>query len=442
MDKINIKHVVETKLCTSCGACSVACKFDAIFFRETVAGYFFPYIIESTCNNCGSCLSVCTGIHFSNNLRTKASEEPFTGPVIDSFVGKATNKFVYENSQSGGIVTAIAINALESNMADAMITVVMDWGNPARPKAVLARTKNDILLSQKSKYCPIPTLSVLKEVIGSNQRIVFVGTPCQVHGLFNLIELIPSLKNNIKVIIGLVCDRVMTYAALDYLVSQANRPINSEHHLTFRDKMCGGYPGNVHIRFSKGQNRVMPSSARMQIKDYFTPARCRICFDKMNICADIVVGDPHGIEPVDRCLGESMVVVRTETGQSFLQSALKDRAINLRPVCYQQVLDGQFISDKKLQWSSYASAWKSNGLILPDYFDILFDHSPVPSNDKKYLRDIKYAFKMDAFKSRRSFLTSVKITVFRKKLYCRLLLPLRTVKLLIEYILKHKIFNL
>ena len=129
-----------------------------------------------------------------------------------------------------------------------------------------------------------------------------------------MMDKIPSLSQNIALIIGLVCDSIMNCAAIDYLVMKANLSKNSNKLLTFRDKVCEGYPGKVYIQSMEGENVVLPESARMQIKDYFTPARCRVCFDKMNIFADISVGDPHGLDGVDRKMGESMLVIRTKDG--------------------------------------------------------------------------------------------------------------------------------
>ena len=93
MTKIkNITHVIEKNLCTSCGACFAVCKAGAIVFKETTAGNYFPVIDDDACIHCGLCCSLCPGEHFSDTLKEKMPEDPFTGRVIQSFVGKSTNK--------------------------------------------------------------------------------------------------------------------------------------------------------------------------------------------------------------------------------------------------------------------------------------------------------------------------------------------------------------
>lgn len=436
MTKANITHVVQGNLCASCGACFAVCKPGAIEFEETTGGNCFPVVDDESCINCGLCSSVCPGDHFSDELKNKIPEDPFSGQYMHSFVGKAKNKKIYENSQSGGIVSALAIHAMESGLADTTVTVVMDWGKPPRPKASFARCADEIVLSQKSKYCPVPTLSILKDVIDSDQRIIFVGTPCQVHGLYNIMDKIPKLKdNNIALIIGLVCDRVMTYAALDYLVRKGKLGNKANQLLAFRDKACGGYPGKVHIQSMDGQNKIMSASARMQIKDYFTPARCRICFDKMNIFADITVGDPHELEGIDREHGESMFVVRTMAGLELVQSAKRVGAVAVRPVLYKQVTNGQHIDEKRIQWSSYARIWKQTGRSLPDYYELIKKSAPSPSMDRQYRQNLNYALGLDNADSRNILIKDVQNALTRKKRLRRFLFPWRFLKRVVRKIL-------
>ena len=136
--KKNISCVVADKLCNTCGACFAVCKAGAIEYKETVGGYYFPDVDNEACTECGLCFSVCPGVNFGQGLMKSMPKDPFAGVSLGAFVGKATDKKIYGNSQSGGIVSALLVHALESNFADAAVTVAMDWGNSPRPKAFLA----------------------------------------------------------------------------------------------------------------------------------------------------------------------------------------------------------------------------------------------------------------------------------------------------------------
>ena len=433
--KQNITQVVSQKLCNTCGACFAVCKADAILYRETVGGYYFPTVNDEACVDCGLCISVCPGINFGRSLMESMPADPFAGLSLNAFVGKATDKKIYENSQSGGIVTALLGFMLESDLADAALTVAMDWGVPPRPKAFLAKSIDEIISSQKSKYCPVPLLSTLKEIMASNQQIVFVGTACHVHGLLNILDKIPKLKHRIVLIIGLVCDRVMTCAAIDFLICRARLSNRDKYLLEFRDKSSGGYPGNVNIQSANGKNIIMPAKERMRIKDLFTPARCRICFDKMNVFADIVVGDPHGIKNVDRNMGESITVLRTLRGQQFFYQALEDSFYSIREISYHDILEGQQINAKRKEWQGYVYAWKKLGHQLPNYSQRVLQSSRNTER-ASYLDKLKYSLSLDNHSSREDLFNFTKRQLFKKKFNGMSLWPVMTLKKLLHRIHK------
>jgi coenzyme F420 hydrogenase subunit beta len=372
---------------------------------------------------------VCPGRHFGETLMANLPEDPFAGCALETFVGKAADKQLFDNSQSGGIVSALLVHALETGRITGAVTVTMQPGSPPRPVMRLAKNRQEIFQAQKSKYCPVPVLGFLKDLKSHDGPVAVVGTSCQIHGLKNVLDKLPKLQNQIAFNIGLVCDRVLTYAALDYLVNKAST--TDKDHLRilhFRDKAVSGYPGDVHVFSDNGNSIVMPAKTRMQIKDYFTPARCRLCFDKMNVFADITVGDPHGLEDVDRKLGESMLVLRTEFGREIVQTARADSAINIRPVGYDQVLKGQGISQKKEQWSGYALAWEKSGRELPSFYEQVKDHARAVSSGTQYQKDLEYSLALDDFASREELIRFVDKAVRKKQMVDGLISPLRLAK--------------
>ena len=57
---------------------------------------------------------------------------------------------------------------------------------------------------------------------------------------------------------------------------------------------------------------IVPNVKRMFLKEYFVVPKCKICWDKLNIHADIVLGDPWRINgKYDKKEGDSLVVVRS-----------------------------------------------------------------------------------------------------------------------------------
>jgi coenzyme F420 hydrogenase subunit beta len=219
----------------------------------------------------------------------------------------------------------------------------------------------------------------------------------------------------------------MTYAAIDYLIAKSGLR-KGRINIHFRDKSVSGYPGDIHVFTDEGASVIMPSAVRMRAKDFFTPARCRICFDKMNVFSDLTVGDPHGIDSANGEEGESILVVRTETGRSIVQSALRNNAIRIRTIPYSQVCKGQGIDDKRRLWGKYVSAWRAGERKLPNYSDVVAVHAPIPTVDSKYIKDIESSLRLDSFRSRSEMTRHAEMILKKQQLTSHLLSPGRLLR--------------
>ena len=438
LEEQNISVVAQARLCNTCGACFGVCPAKAVDYQETVGGYFLPVVDEDACIQCGLCFEVCPGVHFGKTLTSAMPKDPFVGKALESFVGKATDKKIYENSQSGGIVSALLVHALNTGRITGAVTVAMQPGSPPRPVARISKTVQEIRQAQKSKYCPVPVLGFLRELKDQEDPVAVVGTSCQIHGLKNVLDKKPKLQNKVAFTVGLVCERVLTYSAVDYFLSKAK--IKSEQknsNIHFKDKIASGwYPGDVHVFSVNGESVIIPSRTRMQIKDYFTPARCRLCFDKMNVFSDITVGDPHGLDGVDRKRGESMMVARTELGHEIICSAKEQGAINIRPTEYAQVLKGQDINKKREQWKGYCIAWAESGRDLPSFYSQVAENVGINPDSLKYRKDLEHSLSLDDFTSRQDLIRYVDRAVQRRQAVQSLFSPLRLAKRVARKILK------
>jgi len=395
----NVSAIVSQKLCNSCGVCVSICPSNAIDFEETIGGYFFPQIDTDKCTSCGLCLKHCPGIHFGKDLLQNMPTDPFEGTALKTWIGTASNEEIYNNSQSGGIVTALLIDSLAKGDIGGAVVVTMGAGNPPRPKVVIARNREDIIKAQKSKYCPVPLLKIISEVEKLDMPVALVGLSCHMHGLSNYLEHRPQLKENIKYKIGLVCDRVMTYAAIDYLIKKSRLTYDGNKTFHFRDKSSRVNAWGVKVVADNGRSIVMPSQERMKIKDSFTPVRCRLCFDKMNIFSDVTLGDPHGVSGFDWKKGETLVIARTRKGLSLIESANSSNAIELREINYIEAVNGQTIKEKREEWIGYSEAWRKMGHDLPNYYNKVKQNAKL-SDTHKYYRKLKFAMLLDRFNSR------------------------------------------
>jgi len=418
----NVSIVAAKHLCLSCGACYTICRYHSISYHETVGGYLFPVVDKNTCINCGLCYKVCPGIRFNKPLAEQTPEYPFIGNIISCRVGKATNETIFWNSQSGGIATALLAHLLETGQISGAIVATMQTAKPPRGDVMLAKTVEDLIDAQKSKYLPIPLLSIISQLKTSEAPVAIVGLPCQIHGLNNLISLYPDIGLKIFIKIGLICDRIQTNAVVDFFGLKA--ATQNMDYFTFRDKTRPIYPGNPVVKIEGGKEVVLDASLRMAVKNFFTPPRCRLCFDKLNVYADIVLGDPHGIKGIERTHGTTLVLTRTQKGENEVLVAEDTGYIKTLPTDVQDVVNGQEIAQKRLDWERYIYAWSKIGGTLPEYPQNVHQKD-YPSNVylSRYKEDLLHGIRLDDFSSRSAVLNAANRWLLKRKILMGLKWP-------------------
>lgn len=427
-NKKTIADVVENKLCNSCGACFAACPAGAITFNETLGGHLFPVIDNKKCVFCGRCYTVCPGKGLEQTATEKLPQDPFAGGIRQAFVGRANDVAIFKNSQSGGVVTALLGHLLTRGEISGAIATVMKKGPSPRGIPVVVSSPGGLPETQKSKYLPIPLLKEIPSILKQEGSFAFVGLPCHMHGLHNLFSLWPDLNCKIAVKIGLICDRVLSLAVMDYFSKLAS--FDSLSSLTFRDKQRPSYPGNVVVESDDGRTCILDASVRMTVKDFFTPARCRLCFDKLNALSDIVIGDPHGISGVNRTEGESLIFLRTEAGERFFSRAMEENVVSVCKIEVREAITGQRIENKRQEWNAYFSLWNGAGRQTPYYPELVFQSSRKASEKmmQKSRANIKQALDLDDYASRDDLVEAAVSWAKKKKMAGYIAFPFRLLR--------------
>jgi len=133
--------------------------------------------------------------------------------------------------------------------------------------------------------------------------------------------------------------------------------------LQFRSKQLNGWPGDVRIITHGGTDFFLPARERIACKDSFTPQRCRLCFDKMNVLSDVTCGDPHGLSRDVK--GRSAILARTSAGQVAVRSAIEAGVFASRSISADDFLGGQQVDGKRRDYALYVGLWSARGRIVP-----------------------------------------------------------------------------
>ncbi|MRR06793.1 MAG: 4Fe-4S dicluster domain-containing protein, partial [Deltaproteobacteria bacterium] len=399
-----IQKIVDQLLCTQCGTCVAVCPVQAIEMHETPAGMLVAQVLSDRCTSCGECRRICPGDSILLNLPDGV--DPFKGVVSGAYVGHACDKVIRASGQSGGVVSGLLLYLLETDRINAALVTTMPQDGSLRPNPVLARTREEILSAQGSKYCPVASNSVLRQII-PNESIATVGISCQMHGIYNLATVHSALTAGVNYRIGLFCDRTLLYSCINQMSQNARLKVEDIAGLEYRSKARNGWPGEVCFKLHSGDQRFFPSTLRTRLKDYFTPPRCRLCFDKMNIMSDLSVGDAWGIS--DSATGDSVIIARNEKAETLLKDACDQGYLELEPIDIDLIFMAQSIETRRRDFTAFTSTWAEMGKAAPENkgLEASCRSSIEPSARESYKRKLLFNYRVARSNSRQKVLLNV-----------------------------------
>lgn len=342
MERNTVNLTVQNNLCCGCGVCKGICPKGCISWQKK-GGLFVPGIDEKQCVNCGLCASVCPGLgHIYEPKETAA--ETVTGPVLECFNAWSKDAELRHVSASGGVVSTIIRELLLSGAYDGAFCLdTYDYREQVKTRLYTAEEVTECWNQSnapKSRYLPVShenAVSYMKE--HRDARLIFVGTSCAVRGLQSAIRKL-NLKREQYLFIGLFCDKVFNYNVLSYFADTYASGATLEA-LHFKNKESGGWPGDMKFFPENGEPFYVPLAERAKAKAYFMPERCLYCVDKLNVCADISLGDNYTGKD-DSPLGSNSVIIRTKAGTkawSLVRDKLEICDVDIADIQKAQAID-------------------------------------------------------------------------------------------------------
>lgn len=304
--------------CTSCGACVNICPKKAIGLERDESGFLYPYIDRNKCVECSLCNSVC-------QMEKKFEHEDYE-QTFYALVNK--NKKHLKVSSSGGAFLAVA------DYVFSMGGVVAGCAFDENQKAIhtITYTLNDCIDKLcGSKYVQSETQSTytdVKKLLNDGITVLYVGTPCQIEGLYLFLKKKPQNLITMDLICHGVSSPLLWEKHKSYLENKVHAKINKYR---FRGKEKAGWAlYYYYYYYYGGKNRCKqgPSLLDRYYTDFLKGVNyresCYQCrYANIDRVGDITIGDFWGAEKyldgIDLHDGISLILINSQRGNEIIQ---------------------------------------------------------------------------------------------------------------------------
>lgn len=364
----------EKHLCTRCGTCVGVCPFEAIRLDEE----YYPVLSVDKCTECGLCGKLCPGSAVQFNALSRQvfdcdDDGTFDGHILQTFIGHASDSDLHEKGTGGGIVTAIMASMLSCGDVDGCVVTRMRSDKPWLGEPFIARTREDLLSSQGSRYTVIPLNSILKEIRTVPGRYAIAALPCHMHGLRAAMATNPVYKERIVALIGVFCGGTLEPTVVPELLRTKGIKTNEIASFQFRG---GEWPGQMRAIFSdKPPKAVHYSNYKDGAYNYligiYMPQRCQICYDGSNLFADITVGDAWTKNESGeyKYKSQSRMMVRSRAGVELVARCVERGVLQLLDVSSDPSYRTHQMRTKRkgLNAPLRLQRWAAKGIAVPAY---------------------------------------------------------------------------
>lgn len=327
--------VVAAGNCTHCGACA-GINPDLVGFSETACGPVPALLREiRPADEVGLALAhaVCPGrgVPFAELFHWLGREwhSRLMGPYLELFTGHATDPAIRLQAASGGILSRVLIELIESGRISAAVLIRQGVPEPDRAAPVIVRTREEILASAQSVYAVTPMLDILPRLEAVPGRLAFVGLPDQVAALRMLQAAGHPTALRFDFIAGPYTGTNMYHGAVRaFLRAQGVADSVAIESLKWR---AGEWPGYLEVRTAGGVYRAEKFYYNYLIPFYISLA-CQLTPDFTNELTDLSVGDAWSPKFEKMRGGHSVIAARSNLALEVLESLARRGEVQLDPV--------------------------------------------------------------------------------------------------------------
>ncbi|MCK4537925.1 MAG: Coenzyme F420 hydrogenase/dehydrogenase, beta subunit C-terminal domain [Candidatus Krumholzibacteria bacterium] len=240
----------------------------------------------------------------------------YSNEFTSAWFGHSTDTEITGAAASGGLVSALLIDLVESGRIDGAITARIDIsGEKLDFKTVLCRSTNDIIKCGSSIYSDFDHLGGITSILRENEgRFAVVALPCQWKALDRLLKKNPDLQGKVTHRIGLWCGHATGRALVDDFLS--SKGVRQDEIASFRYRR-GVWRGETWIEMKDGSEMTLPFGKGYGLfQNLYSDCmkRCFFCEDHFARHSDISFGDAWLAELRGGDIKESMAIANTAAG--------------------------------------------------------------------------------------------------------------------------------
>lgn len=314
-------QISDKTKCCGCTACASSCPKKSISMQYDEEGFLYPAVDKSSCVNCSICERVCPF-----NKVNKIDEHCGLYIALQNLNEEERNA-----STAGGAFSLIA---------DALINlgaVVYAVGYDSGVRVVHKRVEDKYSLSdlRGSKYVQSylgNTFNQIQDDLKKDLTVLFVGTPCQVHGLKKVIGNTQNLYTVDLLCLGVSSPKLFG-EYIEYLSLKYHSHVSS---VSFRDKHYGYATPNVRVDFDNEKYIQQTYDSKVHTNLFFSHYNVRPCcyqceFREYPRVSDFTIGDFNDVgnfvPAMDDNKGTTRVWVHTNKGKALLEEVKKSARI-------------------------------------------------------------------------------------------------------------------
>jgi coenzyme F420 hydrogenase subunit beta len=322
-----IDKIVEKDLCLGCGLCESISGSQNVKMNFDKNGFLYPKVKNYDKDSEEIIKKICPSTNVVNDIPFHDNDNIW-GNIEELYSSFSTDVELRKKGSSGGTISAIASYLLESKTVDAVLQVGGDENDYTRNVLKISKNRNDVLSCASSRYAPALMFDKIIDILETSElKYCFIGKPCDISAIKNLLNVYPKYKDKIKLTIAIICAGLPSMKATEKLITnfEPTLPIKN---LVYRGN---GWPG--FFSFKDAINSVYKMSyndswGNVLGKDIHT--RCKICPDGIGLQADVAIGDAwetkDGYPDFKEKEGQSLLIVRTNIGKDVVNE-LKNKKL-------------------------------------------------------------------------------------------------------------------